>query len=792
MSDFKNIFKVIFIAIIFVVFFMLASKGMAQKVYAYGYVTDIQNNAVPFATIVVRGGQEATISGEDGFFSFSFQSRDTNMLLIRHTSFPATELLLPQGDSVSIDVVLYNSTELRETIIVDKRAEQHKQSSTSNVQLIPASFIGENMRGNLFSSLENLPGVQAAHVGGTMSRPLIRGMGGYRIVLAKNYLKQEEHFWNMHQGGATEQCAVEDVELIKGPASLIYGSDAIGGVLNIITHTTPSSEGLHGGIYITGKSNNGCLGGTTKISARRKNVFAKAVVTYNAYADYNVPADSFEYKPMHFAPLNGSLMNTAGEEYSLNVHAGVIHKNGNSNFIISHYRHKAGFFAFGAGQELINADTAIHSASARDILLPSTDTKNTDFQYITGLFYGRNTFKIVTGFQQYNCSEFDYIEDITGQRLDDYEKFNPTHLDLAYQLNTLSGQVTHVFNDTGRVTITSAVNAQYQNNTINGFNHLLPHYNRFVSGLSSDLRYKLNSNFTWQAGVRIDYGAFSIAESLNPNPSIGDSIFNSKITKDYPSITYATGIMFSNNKLLAKCHLGKSFRMPSAYELASYGIHRHNLRFEKGMPSLNPEEAYQADIVLELSNAKSTVVVSPFINYFTNYIYLTPTPDFALGTFTGQVYEYRQNKAMHSGAEASALFDMPYRMHLLFAAEYVYAVNLDSRLALPYTPPFSLLGEMYYKNDASKTRFGLEAVYVAAQNLVAINECNTPAYTILNIKAQRELRLHKQAVVLYLSIHNLLNVSYLNHLSYYRRLQIPEPGRNIQLTLQWSFNKPNN
>jgi len=781
--------------LIFITIALRSIFCVSQNVFIYGQVKDFNGNALPLVSIMNGDSSVLTTSDNKGYYNISVQVNNELKLIFSHVSYMLHKVDLSDipSDSLEFDVVLYNRIDLEETVIECSRAEAYKLSTTSNISLIKASYIEDNLRGSLYSSLENLPGVQAAYVGGTMSRPLIRGMGGYRIVLAKNFLKQEEHFWNTHQGVATEQYVVESIELIKGPASLFYGSDAIAGVLNTITLTSPKSEGISGDIYFTGKSNNEYLGVTGKINALYKDFFVKTVCSYNSYADYKVPADSFEYKPMHFAPLHKSLTNSAGKEYALYMQAGMKHKRGNSSIIFSHYRHKAGFFAFGAGQELVNADTAIHSINRRDILLPSSDIQNNDVQYNAGFFSGRNTIKVLAGLQQYTCYEYDHIVDITGVRTNDFEKFSVSNLDLAYKLNTLSGQISHTHNDTGRYTITNALSAQYQKNAIDGFNHLLPQYTRFTSGIYSDHRYKISKDFTWQGGIRFDYGLLNLSESINPNPVIGDSVFNAAINNTYPSLTYATGLIFSGKKnVLVKINLGKSFRMPSAYELGSYGIHRHNLRFEKGLATLNPEEAYQTDLLLEINKKNSTIVISPFVNYFSNYIYLTPTPDFALGTFTGQIYEYHQNKAMHSGAEASVLMNLPYQMHLLLAGEYVYAVNMDTRRAIPYTPPFSLICEVFYLQSKGLCRLGLDVVYVASQNLVAINEYPTPSYTILNLKGRKEFRLQKQSLIVHIAVHNLLNKSYLNHLSYYRRLQIPEPGRNIQLSIQWPINKNKN
>ena len=757
-----------------------------------GTVLNSLGEPVPYVSIVCKNSGNIASSDLYGNFSLRVNASDSITLVISHIGYDMVTKRFAQNQIDRIEIIIESNVyEVKEVVISDKRLDGISNHSTSNVMLVDAIFIGDQLRGNLLNSLEKIPGIQASNVGPTMSRPLIRGNSGYRIVIAKNSIKQEEQYWNMHQGLAVDQYSVEDVEIIKGPASLYYGSDAIGGVINIKNTNAPALQGVEGDVTLTGRTNNDWLGMNAKINGRRNSMFFKASASHHQFADYSVPADSFEYKPMHFSDLRRNLTNTAGTETSLSLQTGIVKSNVHSYLLVSYYHNQSGFFAFSAGQELMNADTAAHFASRRDILYPSVEVGNFDIQHSTKVYLGDTKINFFAGLQMNSSAEYDYIEDITGYRTEDVEKYSKNMLDLENMLATTTSGVNFEINDIGRNSFMTGVNFQHQRSRMSGFSHLLPEYRSNRVGVYTAHKYRINSNWLIQTGIRGDYCKFHITESFNPNPLLADSVFNQGMSRSYPGISYAAGAAYTNGeRFTLKLHFGKSYRNPAVYELASYGIHRHNLRFEKGNPSLKPEEAYQIDLVAEFNSEKFFIAASPFFGYFTNYIYLLPTPDFSLGTFTGQVYEYRQCMSLQYGTELIISREISSSVIAACSFEFVYAMNYDTRQAMPYTPPISAIPELVYFNKKKNLRIGFEAVCVAAQNLTAINERATPAYVVYNVRGSKTFVMGKQEVSILLAIQNITDRNYLNHLSYYRRLQIPEPGRNVVVSIRFPFERP--
>ncbi|MBS4013534.1 MAG: TonB-dependent receptor [Bacteroidetes bacterium] len=142
---------------------------------------------------------------------------------------------------------------------------------------------------------------------------------------------------------------------------------------------------------------------------------------------------------------------------------------------------------------------------------------------------------------------------------------------------------------------------------------------------------------------------------------------------------------------------------------------------------------------------------------------------------------------MHYGAEATVIYRFLDNFGLLSSLEYVYPVNLDTRKALPFSPPLSVVSELYYHNTDKKFRIGMQVNYTASQEIVAINESPTDGYTVFNISAQKSFNIGRNEIIALIAVRNLTDKYYLNHLSYYRRLNIPEQGRNLIFSVKIPF-----
>jgi iron complex outermembrane receptor protein len=160
--------------------------------------------------------------------------------------------------------------------------------SALNVVRANQKFIEENFSGSLMQTLSRLPGVQAMNVGSGESKPVIRGLGFNRVLVAENGIKHEGQQWGDDHGLEIDQYAIDQAEVIKGPASLTYGSDAIGGVINLKSNTMPLKK-FAGQVNLFGRTNNESIGSSVRLTGRNGKFWYKANATWMDYADYKVP-----------------------------------------------------------------------------------------------------------------------------------------------------------------------------------------------------------------------------------------------------------------------------------------------------------------------------------------------------------------------------------------------------------------------------------------------------------------------------------------------------------------------
>lgn len=776
---------------IIVVFCFISVLTISGQMSIWGTVMDESEKPFIGANIILNG-ISGTISDNEG--NFFFKDVPTNSFHIEVSAIGYNKVLI-SGNTDTLNsglqiILIPHVQELEEVKVNGNVEEKLKKTESISIQLVNEEFLKEANAASLMQTLNAIPGINSMDIGTGISKPMIRGMGYYRVVVAQNGIKQEGQQWSNHHGISIDQQSVSHIEVIKGPASLQYGSDAIGGVINVLPENVPLTSGTTGEVSFTAKSNTQWLGSSAEFSIRKGDVYSNIVLTYNSYGDFLIPeTDSFllpapvsASEASHKVILGNQMYNTAGNEKAVSVSTGIVKQWGNSYFELNYYGTKTGFFDWQGIQH--DSIRKLHEQNRRDVQSPYQQVNNYSVQHFTNRYFQNDKLEIALGYQFNDSREYSYLSDRTGNRESDLNYYRNTgNLDLGLILRTFSGNVFYNLKRYNKHSFKYGLNTQYQVHTTDGYNHILPEYYRFSSGLFVTHKYNITDKWIINSGARIDYTYFNMDESLNPDAEYGDSIFNPAFTKTYPGSAFSFGVNYlPGHNTIIKVNLGKSYRVPSAYELGAYGLHRHEGRFEKGNIENEPEQAWQLDLGIEQKWKEFTLQFSPFLNYFTNYLYLNPTSELRP---EGQVYEYKQTKAMLSGAELSANYRLKNKLNLGVNAEYVYAVNLDLKSALPFTPPLNLRSELSYLfkdiNSVKKSKIGVELISVARQSFTVPNELSTPGYNSVNFFALSELIFGNRRINLMLKVRNIFNTSYYNHISFYRRIRIPEPGRDVQI-----------
>ena len=694
-----------------------------------------------------------------------------------------------RADADSLMRMMQNGFTLDEVVVKGNGSNKDIQMRSSlNTVSVGKRYVEDNFGGSLMQSLSNLPGVKAMAVGSGESKPSIRGLGFNRVLVAENGIKHEGQQWGDDHGLEVDQYAIDKIEVIKGPAALTYGSDAIGGVINLQSNSVPQKR-FTGGLNMFARSNNESLGTSIHVAGRGKRFWYKANATFIDYADYGVPADSIPYYSYFIKLKDRRLRNTAGREADGSLMLGYEEDKWNAWMRIADVNTRSGFFADAHGLEVRLSDID-YDKSRRDIDLPYHDTNHLFVSSHAERHWQGGMLEGDMGWQYNRQSE--YSEPVSHG----YMPIPPNTFERSFDKNTFSAKVS-MRQRAGNHTLQAGANAEYQRNRRGGWGFILPDFEQMQFGLYASDRFIVNDNLILSTGVRYDHGTVQIhsyKDWYKTPVAKGDSVYmerSANMQKAFDSFTWSVGLDWHVGDFVLKGNLGKSFRMPIAKELGMDGINYNIFRYEKGNPDLMPETSYQLDAGIVYEHGGLTASVTPFINYFPNYIYLNPTAQYREGL---QLYYYTQSRVLRWGLEASLSYCFLRDWQLNVGGEYLYANQLSGEkkgYTLPFSTPWSARMELRYNLpvvDESKGGFAaVEFVMVGDQNRVVPPEEPTPGHHVLNLSVGKSFTFGKQALRLTLRCDNLLGAKYFDHTSYYRLIGVPEPGRNFSLMAAWNF-----
>jgi len=673
------------------------------------------------------------------------------------------------------------------TVTADAVRRQFQMKSSSPTIAVPTDYLDTNFAGSLMQTLEGIPGVKAQSIGSSWSKPAIRGMGWGRMVVTEDGIKHEGQQWGDDHGLEIDQFSIDRAEIIKGPAALLYGSDAIGGVLSLYTNHVPTQR-FSGAVRLFGRTNNEQLGLSAKLNGRNGNFFYRAGMTYIDYADYRVPTDSIQYYSYYIRLKDQRLRNTAGRERDGSLMVGYAGYNFHTDLRVSDSYSKGGFFANAHGLEvrLSNID---YDSSRRDIDLPLQWVNH--LKVLSHTTWNADNFSLEGHLAyQHNLRE-EHSEPVS-------HGYMPTPvgtLERRFNKHTYTAKVGLRMAPGEKHSFRTGVDAEFQHNRRGGWGFILPDFESATLGAYVFDRYTVSNHLTVNAGMRYDHAWTHIHryEDWFKTPVAGgDSVYKQRSTDTqlhWGSVTWSAGVNYNVGSWVMKATAGKGFRIPTPKELGADGINYHIFRYEQGNATLHPEESYQLDGAISGTVGALTIEVDPYINYFPNYIYLNPTSTYAEGL---QLYQYTEAQVLRWGLEAQLTYAITRRLQAELKGEYLYARQLsgDKRgYTLPFSPPARANAALRYTFDEQHKGFlCLEADVVDAQHEIVPPEKSTEGHWTLGFSSGRHFSLGGTNVLrVALQANNLLDRRYYDHTSFYRLIDVPEPGRNFALMMALEF-----
>jgi iron complex outermembrane receptor protein len=769
---------------------MVTFPAIAQTVKLTGKVVDqATEEPLPGAVIFIHETSQHATSDPDGTFAFEGMKPGNYHIHVSYVGYQAIDkdIRLYEDMEPLLCAMSRSYIELGQINVEEDLVKSTLRQRPLNIEVVDKQYLEENLESNLANTLTSLPGMASINTGTGIGKPVIRGLSFNRVVVNNKGIKQEGQQWGSDHGLEVDQHTIGKIELIKGPASLLYGSDAMGGVLNLLPPAIPAKNSLTGELQGQWASVNQQRSTTAMVQGNYADVFLRGRFSYQRFNDFKVPAENFTYNTYLLPIANGRLKNTAGKERTVSASAGIRRNWGNLQVHFADFYQQAGLFTGAIG--IPRGYQLEDDGDPTNIDIPRQTNRHQSVTLNGKLLYADSWLHFDVGYQRSLRREesFPHLHG-SGPAPDG-------NLALLLDLKTYAANMRyhHFFKE--NVKSIFGLSAQHQNHTYGGFEFLVPAYRNTSAGAYYFTEYTHSAVSVISGGLRYDYGTIHADRHLQPiyeNDSIVDhTVRVPAISRQFHNVSGSIGwSWFPNEFWNLKFNFGKTFRMPNPAELGSNGVHHGTFRHERGDPSLSSEHGFQLDAGIYYQRRKLLVKASPYFNYFKNYIFLRPSGQFSLLPDAGQVYQYEQSDAIHTGLEATIDHHPMEQLHLELGAAYTGNYNLETYLPLPFTPPFNTQFLVDYKflevaNWLKTVKVSSGIAYYAPQNRTDRNEPPTPGYALWDAHASFKFQLGKnQLAILQVWIKNILNTRYLKHLSRYRILNLPEPGRNFTVALR--------
>jgi iron complex outermembrane receptor protein len=791
-----------------------------------GIVTDkADGKPIPGATISIPDLRVGTVTDVNGKYSLNRLPKGVYLVQISFIGYSTFNQRLDFSKTATLNVKLQTSSiEVGEVVITGVSKATEIKRDPIPMAAVSKTFIDQHSAsGNVIDEIANLPGVSAVTTGPNVSKPFIHGLGYNRVITLQDGIRQEGQQWGDEHGIEVDQNSIDRIEVIKGPASLSYGSDAIGGVVNLLS-PPPVPEGkILGSVQSVYGTNNGLWNGSFRLQGNNNGFVWGTVISSKEAKDY---------QDLH----DGKVYGTGFKEKDARVMLGLSKSWGYSYLNAS---------IFDDEQEIPDG--------SRDPVTRQFSRQISDADTVRQIVPGDvlNSYNItplhqhVQLYRIYDNSNFvlgsgNLIVNLGYQYSHRREYTHPTEPDVAglnLHLATYTYDVKYNFNLGNDYETTVGVNGQYQNNAIGDATDFpIPAYHQFDIGpffiikksfgkldVEGGARYDSRS-FTGQAAYIDTTRAFYPSLYTGPNPTTTPNVTQqfSALNKTFSGATGSFGATYNfTDAFLIKANIARGFRAPSIAELSANGPDPGSQIYHLGNSSFKPEFNVQEDVGAFLTLPNVSLSVEFFNNNIQNYIYqqqlLNPdgtparNPSFPLYS----IFKYVQSRARINGGEFSIdLHPVPW-LHFENSLSLTYGQNLgnggpvaDSLKYLPFIPPLHTHSEL--RGSFAKGFGSLKSVYAfvgfdhynAQDRYFAAygTETYTAGYDLLSAGIGGNLVNAKGNTVLKLFIEgtNLANVNYqsnMSRLKYFDNSTVPagvQPGifnmgRNISFKVVLPF-----
>jgi iron complex outermembrane recepter protein len=758
-----------------------------------GTIKDTQTKgALVGAVIYLNDLQKGAISDKEGYFKIENVKSGNYLLEISSVGYKSViEKVSINKNTESNYFLNPASKELTEVVVTGVTRSTELKLSPVIIKAIDKNTLNQNSSTNLIDALKNIPGISQITTGASISKPIIRGLGYNRVISLYNGIRQEGQQWGDEHGIEIDENDIDRIEIVKGPGSLMYGSDGIAGVLNFISPKAPPIGQIQTQWISNYQSNNQLFSNSISNSGNKNDFQWLARLSKKDAKNFQNAYDGKVYNS-GYQELNGSLYVGINKNWG-HSHLHINTYNTNLN-LVEGERDNLGRFIY---LDKNSQETVATEEDLNNYKIGFPHQQINHFRVLTNNYFilKKGTINLDLGFQNNKRREFG-------------DATKPNDTALFFDLTSINFNLRYNFNESKGWETSFGIGGMLQGNRNKGLEFIIPEYTLFDAGGFIFTQKTFKNNFTIAGGLRLD-NRFILSNDLfldksnipieYPNGQ-GTTKFKG-FSKNYQDFSGSVGLSYQMSEISTlKLNLSRGFRTPNIAELSSNGRHEGTFRYEIGNQNLKSEISHQIDLAYFLNSDHVSVEITPFANFISNFIFTEKLTNKMGGDSIPDIsepapaYQFVQNNATLLGGEIYIdLHPHPLDwLHIGNSFSYVQATQnkqTNSTKYLPFIPAPKYRGEL--KAEFSKIgsvfsniylKLSLDHFFKQDQIFSAFNtETTTPAYTLLGVGIGANLKMFKKKdfMKIYLNADNLTDVAYQNHLSRLKYApQNPLTGRN--------------
>ena len=736
-----------------ILLFIIFSVSLIAQTSLSGKITD-QNTgeSIPGVNVYFQELLKGDVSNAQGIYRIDNLPKGEQIVRFSFVGYKTINktFKLKEGNNIlniQLDFLVLEGEE----VVISGNFTSTQHENTVTISTINSRQIEQSGSPTLMESIATTPGIDIISKGPGIGSPIIRGLSLSNILFLSNGIPLNNYQFSENHPYMVNENGVRAVEIIKGPASLIYGSGAIGGVINVIDEepaTKGKVEGVAGFKYFGNTSGlNGYLG----VKGNTGRFFWGVTGGASSFRDYRQG--------------NGEIVaNSRFNKKSFKINVGLIRKKAVYKIIYQYGKDKLGLAvkpAFSLAEENKRKNEVWFQDLADHLLISQNK-----------FFFGKFRMDLIFAYQ------------LNERKLQGSE-LTPVFELVNMNLSTFSFRLKGKYEFTDKFKLIAGTQGFTQvNRNFDSPNHILPDANIFDISFYTLAQYKIESIIIMEAGLRYSYKKIDVPlQAVSGQVNEENTV---ELNKNYSNLSASLGTTINlNEDMLIRLNIASAYRSPNLAELTQDGM--HGVRYEKGNPLLTNQQNLEIDLGYHLHTKHTTLDISGFYNNIYNYIFLSPTND---STDDGyRIYQYEQTPSVLYGGEIM-LHIHPHPLHWLhIESSYSYVIGeKKSGGYLPLIPANKFnLGLKFTKDKMkylSKSYFRVGGKYAFSQDNPSEFETSTNSYFLLDMGLGTQIRMKNQLLLIDITATNLLNETYYDHLSTLKDLGIYNIGRSINISVK--------